>query len=59
MNRILKINPEINISPARKIVNTRSLVIHSYDSLDKEIIWAIIMRHLPILETEVNSLLPY
>ena len=59
MNRILKINPEINISSARKIVNTRNLVIHSYDSLDKEIIWAIIMRHLPILETEVNSLLPY
>ena len=59
MNRILKINPEINISSARKIVNTRNIVIHSYDSLDKEIIWAIIMRHLPILETEVNSLLPY
>lgn len=59
MNRILTINPEINISSARKIVNTRNIVIHSYDSLDKEIIWAIIMRHLPILETEVNSLLPY
>ncbi|MDE5683707.1 MAG: DUF86 domain-containing protein, partial [Muribaculaceae bacterium] len=38
MNRILKIQPDIELSSARKIVNTRNLVIHSYDSLDKEII---------------------
>lgn len=39
MNRVLKLNPDIEISSARKIVNTRNLVIHSYDSLDKEILW--------------------
>ncbi len=57
MNRILKIQPDIEISSARKIVNTRNLVIHSYDSLDKEIIWAIIMRHLPLLKDEITLLL--
>lgn len=57
VNNILKVNPDINISAARKIVNTRNLVIHSYDSVDNEIIWAIMIRHLPILRQEVEGCL--
>lgn len=57
INRILKINPDIPISSARKIVNTRNLVIHSYDSLDKEILWGIVIKHLPVLKEEVRQLL--
>lgn len=57
MNRVLKIIPEIEISSGRKIVNTRNLVIHSYDSIDKEIIWAIVVKHLPLLKNEVACLL--
>lgn len=57
MNRIKKIEPEIPISSARKIVNTRNLVIHSYDSLDKEILWGIVIKHLPVLKREILQLL--
>ncbi len=57
MNRVLKIDDQIPITSARSIVNTRNLVIHSYDSLDKEIIWGIIIKHLPILKSEVEKLL--
>ncbi len=57
MNRALKLNPDIEISSARKIVNTRNLVIHSYDSLDKEILWGIVMKHLPVLVQEIKTLL--
>lgn len=57
MNRILKIDPEISISSARKIVNTRNLVIHSYDSLDKEILWGIVIRHLPVLKAEIIKIM--
>lgn len=57
MNHILKAMPDINISSARKIVNTRNLVIHSYDSIDNEIIWAIMIRHLPILKQEIEAFL--
>ena len=57
VNRVLKIDPEINITSARKIVNTRNLIIHSYDSLDKEILWGIVIRHLPVLKKEVDKLL--
>ena len=33
MNRILKINPNIPITSARRIVDTRKYLIHGYDSL--------------------------
>lgn len=57
MNRVLKLNPDIDISSARKIVNTRNLIIHSYDSLDKEILWGIVIKHLPVLTNEIKLLL--
>lgn len=57
MNRVLKIKPDISITSARKIVNTRNLVIHSYDSLDHEILWSIVIKHLPILKEEIQGLL--
>ena len=57
VNQVLKRQPGIEISSARQIVNTRNLVIHSYDSLDKEILWAIVVKHLPILKDEVLKLL--
>ena len=57
MNRILRINPDIGITSARKIVDTRNYVIHDYDYLIPEILWAIVINHLPRLEEEVKSLI--
>lgn len=57
MNRILKIKPTIKITSARKIVDTRNYVIHSYDSLIPEILWAIVINHLPRLKTEIRELM--
>lgn len=56
MNRILKINPKIPITSARRIVDTRNYLIHGYDSLREDIIWAIVIRHLPLLKQEVLQL---
>ena len=58
MNRILKIQPDINITAARKVVDTRNYVIHSYDSLLPDILWSIVVNHLPKLEEEIKILLP-
>jgi len=58
MNRILRINPAINITASRKIVDTRNFVIHSYDSLMPEILWSIVVNHLPRLKSEIEQLLP-
>lgn len=56
-NRILKLYPDIAITSARKIVSTRNLLIHGYDSLSHDIIWGIVIKHLPILKKEVQELL--
>ncbi|MDE5761982.1 MAG: DUF86 domain-containing protein, partial [Bacteroidales bacterium] len=34
-----------------------NFIIHAYDSLNPEILWGIIINHLPLLKTEVKSLL--
>lgn len=58
MNRILKINPDIAITSARRIVNTRNYLIHGYDSLREDLLWAIVINHLPILKAEIQALMP-
>jgi hypothetical protein len=57
MNRILKIDPKIPITSARRIVDTRNYLIHGYDSLREDLIWAIVINHLPLLKSEVITLL--
>ena len=57
MIRILKIKPDIPITSARKVVDTRNFVIHAYDSLKPDILWAIVINHLPLLKEEVEALL--
>ncbi len=54
---LLKINPEIQLSYARLIVDLRNKVIHAYDTIDDIIIWKIVMKDIPILLQEVNQLL--
>lgn len=57
LSRILKVEPDINISDSRKIVDTRNRIIHGYDSVSADIIWLIVNNYLSILEEEVKSLL--
>ncbi|MCT4645147.1 MAG: DUF86 domain-containing protein [Carboxylicivirga sp.] len=57
MNRILKIEPTIQIEHARQIVDTRNWVIHGYDKVDDVVIWGIVSNHLPKLKEEIETLL--
>lgn len=57
MNHVLKINPDIPITSARKIVDTRNFVIHAYDSLMPDILWGIVINHMPILKKEIETIL--
>jgi uncharacterized protein with HEPN domain len=56
-NRILKIDSDIEIDNARKIVDLRNWVIHGYDKIDDVIIWGIISKQLPLLKIQVDELL--
>lgn len=57
MSRIEKIDSSIFISGKKQIISMRNRVIHGYDKIDNEIIWGIIVRHLPKLKEEVESLI--
>jgi uncharacterized protein with HEPN domain len=57
INRILKINPDIEIPEARRIIDLRNWVIHGYDKVDDVIIWGIISRDIPKLKKQVERLL--
>ena len=57
MNRIEKLDPSLNISSKKQIINMRNRVIHGYDKIDDEIVWGIIERHLPTLKSEITNLL--
>ncbi|MDB5129081.1 HepT-like ribonuclease domain-containing protein [Mucilaginibacter sp.] len=56
-NRIIKTQPDIKITDIKKIIDTRNRIIHGYDTVSDDIIWAIVIRNLPVLLIEVNFLL--
>lgn len=58
MSRIMKIDPEIKISNSRKIVDARNKIIHGYDEISDDVIWGIVVNSLPLLKSEVETLLP-
>ncbi|MGC4129218.1 MAG: DUF86 domain-containing protein [Bergeyella sp.] len=57
VNKILKTNPEIEITNSRRIVDARNKIIHGYDEIENTQIWGIIIIHLPVLKQEVQLLL--
>jgi uncharacterized protein with HEPN domain len=57
MGRILKENPNINISNSRKIVDARNKIIHGYDDISDDVVWGIVINHLPLLKQEAEKLL--
>lgn len=57
ISRILNIQASFELSNSRKIVDTRNRIIHGYDSVSDEIIWSIVITHLPILKSETEQLL--
>lgn len=57
LNRIEKIDGNISINGKRQIIGLHNRVIHGYDKIDDEIIWGIIVRHLPVLKNDVEKLI--
>jgi uncharacterized protein with HEPN domain len=57
VNLLLKRMPEIAISNARKIVDTRNKLTHGYDEIENVQIWSIVIKYLPVLKEEVEQLI--
>lgn len=57
VSKILQIQPEIQITDSRRIVDARNKIIHGYDEIENTQIWGIIILQLPVLKKEVKNLL--
>lgn len=57
VNNLLKKHPEIEITNARRIVDTRNKLTHGYDEIENVLVWSIIIKHLPVLKTEISHLI--
>ena len=57
VSQLRKLREDIIITNARKIIDTRNYIIHGYDSLRLDILWSIVINHLPELKKEINSLI--
>ena len=57
VSKIIKLDPDIPIDNARKIISLRNRVIHSYDSVNNETVWSVVINHLPKLKENIIKLL--
>ena len=57
ISKLEKITKDVSLQYARQIVGMRNRIIHAYDAVDDEVIWAIIKKYLPDLKREIEDLL--
>ena len=57
INRISKKDGKFELANAQKIIGTRNRIVHGYDKISDDLIWSILINHLPKLKTEVQTLL--
>jgi uncharacterized protein with HEPN domain len=57
INRILKKDYTFKIENAQKIIGTRNRIAHGYDEISDDLIWSIVINHLPKLKVEIQSLI--
>lgn len=57
VNRILKEDQNFPLENAKKIIGLRNQIIHSYNNISDENIWAVVQKHIPKLKAEISKLL--
>ena len=57
INRITKVDSNLQLKDAKYIVGTRNRIIHNYDNISDEVIWTIVCRELPELKKQIDKLL--
>ena len=57
VNRILKKDKNFKIENAQKIIGARNRIAHGYDKISDDLLWSIIINHLPKLRSEIAILI--
>ena len=56
-NRILKEDADFPVTYGKIIISMRNRIIHSYDAVDDNLLWKVIVKDIPVLKEEVETLL--
>jgi uncharacterized protein with HEPN domain len=57
ITRIKKTEIDLEISQSKKIIGLRNRVIHSYDNISEDIVWGVVVKHIPVLKKEIEQLI--
>ena len=57
ISKLLKIDVSIQITYARLIIDLRNKIIHSYDNINNDVIWKILLKDIPVLKEEISLLI--
>ena len=57
VNRIHKKDPGVEINNAKLIIGTRNRIVHGYDKISDDLIWSIVINHIPKLKEEIHGML--
>ena len=50
-------NNDFVLDEAKKMIDFRNRLIHSYDNIDCSIVWVVIKKYIPLLKKEIESLI--
>jgi len=48
-------NTGLVLNNAKRIIDFRNRLIHSYDNIDSSIVWVVIKKHIPLLKKEIEA----
>ncbi len=57
INRIMKADQSVEIPNARAVIDTRNRIIHSYDNVQPEFLWSLVVRHIPELKKDIERII--
>jgi uncharacterized protein with HEPN domain len=57
VGRIIKKDRKFKLENTENIIGTRNRIIHGYDKVSDDLIWSIVINHLPKLKAEVTGIL--
>lgn len=59
LSKLARLDPELagGITEHRRIIAFRNILIHGYADVDHRLVWDIVETKLPVLRTELHSLI--